>query len=286
MQQRAIRFTQDVALGDRLRNASTFADMLVGILTENLSEEYTPEELLAGPTWSGQTPRGWRYRVRELKFNLDALMLSENFTIGRAEDTIRGQLHAVRNQITQQVANADWQLVSWEADTRDIRRRARSKTEKARLAQKRWNKFSGEDKPSEHEEVFVIEQQVYVTLTFVDAAKQKEIDTWKERTGLPGGAFEDGSVPMSARKEYKAARDLISRFYAQEEPATGAELTAAEQRQYVADRAKGVSYKAITRAYAKVRNIEVEDVDWKDIRSMVLEAEQHGTSVPTPGAAA
>ena len=279
-----IRFTPAVGIGERLRNASTFADMLVGILTENLSDEYEPIELLTGPTWSGENKSGWRYRVRELKFNLDSLMHSEDFTVGRAEDTIRGQLHAWRKQIGQQATNADWQLVAWEAETRNIKRRARTRTEKAKKAQKAWTKFSGEDRPSDREEIWVEEQQVIVALVFVDTARQREVDMWRERTGLGGGAFEDGSVPMSAKREYARARDLLSTFYAGVAEPAGDGLTEDEQRQFVSDRARGVSWKAITRAYAKARQIKTEDINWTEIRTMVQEAERGGTTPAAPAA--
>lgn len=277
-----IRFTPATAVGDRMRNASTFADMLVGILTENMSDEYEPIQLLTGPTWNGENPSGWRFRVRKLKFNLDSLMHSEDFTVGRAEDTIRGQIHAWRKQIGEQATNADWQLVAWEAETKPIKRRARTRTEKARKAQKAWTKFSGEERPGQMEEIWVEEQQVIVSMVFVDAARQREVDMWRERTGLGGGAFEGGSVPMSAKREYQLARDLLGRFYADIATPVGDGLTEEERRQFASDRARGVSWKAITRSYAKARQIKTEDVNWTDIRSMVQEASDgHPGDAPT-----
>lgn len=259
-----INYKPGVELGDLVRDQSDILAMLESVLDERVQDEYEPSDILGSPVYGVDHRAGWRFRVREWPMNLDSLMRSDGLTPNKMRNIILGSLFAIEKHLSVQNKNADWRLAAWEIEERTVRRRARSRTERARVASERWNKFSGQNKPDLSEERLIAERRVVVMLAYVDCQKAPEEDTWHERTGQPGG-FADGRVPVGVRKQYQQAVDMLRREHGDGQVGKGG-WTADDLRDMGGMRERGVSWRSIGR-WASER--QGREVTWTEVRELL-----------------
>ena len=258
-----IQFTQRIPVFDRIRNVNDFKDIITRVLQSKLQEDYDPADIAKEADWNAAEEAGWRFRVMTIEYKVDALLGSETFNAGKAEDLIKGSLYAAIAHLDIVEDNGDWQLLCFEVEEKITHRRARSASEAANAKRKAWSRFDGTEKPPELEERMVPEMEYKIHFAFIDCAQADEINRWSEQTGNQGGAFTGKHLPKFARKAYKRARVMLHNQLGSGDN----DLLTATQIDYVREaRSRKVAWRALARRVSDEGRVEV---DWQALREFM-----------------
>lgn len=146
---------------------------------------------------------GNRYRQYSIGFGVSDVVGKVN--ISQWQDMVGAHLFDCKKAITEQQVNGHWVLAAWQVDAFEVPDNLRV----ANHSFGEWNPESKQMKPMKTKSRVVNQPSIRLTTVWCDIFTEAEMDNWGDRTGKPGGQFENGRRPPKVLREYESCKKII-----------------------------------------------------------------------------